>query len=123
MLFFLSYADEDGDLAREIADRLGNEHVSGYASRDGTLPPGATTADPEHAIQRADAFVARRSPDSPTSASCPRERELALYRGWADAAARAGTDFVRVLQIRDTPYHQAGPLRSQPWFDLTGQAV
>jgi hypothetical protein len=71
MLFFLSYADEDGDLAREIADRLGNEHVSVYASRDGTLPPGATTADPEHAIQRADAFVALLSPTPPPRRRAP----------------------------------------------------
>jgi hypothetical protein len=123
MLLFLSYAGEDGDIAREIADRLRSEHVSVYAPRDRTVPPGTTAADPERAIQQADAFVALLSPDSLTSASCSREREVALRREWPSAAHRAGTDFVRVLQIRDTPYHPAGPLRSQPWFDLTGRAA
>jgi hypothetical protein len=123
MLFFLSYADEDGDIAREIADRLRNEHVSVYASQDGTAPPGVTAADSERAIQQADAFLALLSPASLTSASCRRERELALRRGWAGAAGRTGMDFVRVLQIRDTPYHRAGPLRRQPWLDLTGRAA
>lgn len=123
MLLFLSYADEDGDIAREIAERLRSEHVSVYAPRDGARPSSVTTTDPERAIQQADAFLALLSPDSLTSASCRRERELALRRERRSAADRAGTDFVRVLQIRDTPYHQAGSLRSQLWFDLTGQAA
>ena len=123
MLLFLSYADEDGDIAREIADRLRSEHVSVYAPRDGAGSAALTEADPERVILQADAFLALLSPDSLISASCRRERELALRRERPGAANRAGTDFVRVLQIRDTPYHQAGPLRSQPWFDLTGRTA
>jgi TIR domain len=123
MLLFLSYADEDGEIAREIADRLRSEHVSVYTPRDGAVPSGVTAADAERAIQQADAFLALLSPDSLTSASCRREREVALRRQRRGAIGRAGTDFVRVLQIRDTPYHQAGPLRSQPWFDLNGRAA
>jgi hypothetical protein len=122
MLLFLSYADEDGDVAREIADRLRSERVSVYASRD-AVPPAVTPTDLERAIQRADAFLALLSPDSLTSASCRSERELALRRDRAGTAGCAEADFVRVLQIRDTPYHLAGPLRSQPWFDLTGEAA
>lgn len=123
MLLFLSYADEDSDIAREIADRLRSKHVRVYGSRNGAVLSGMTTPDPECAIQQADAFLALLSPDSLTSTSCRRERELALRRERPGAADRAGPDFVRVLQIRDTPYHPAGPLRSQPWFDLTGQGA
>lgn len=123
MLLFLSYADEDGDIAREIAERLTSEHVSVYAPRDGAPPSGVTTLDSQCAIQQADAFLALLSPDSLTSASCRIEREMALRREQRSAADRAGTDFVRVLQLRDTPYHQAGSLRSQPWFDLTSRAA
>ena len=120
MLLFLSYADEDVDIAREIADRLRSEHVSVYAPQE-ARPPGVASADIEHAIQEADAFLALLSPDSLTSASCHRERELALRKDQHGADDSADADFVHVLQIRDTPYHRAGPLRSQPWFDLTGR--
>jgi hypothetical protein len=122
MFLFLSYADEDGDIAREIAERLRSKHVSVYTARDDGWPSGVTTTDAECAIQQADAFLALLSPDSLTSASCRRERELALQRQRRSVADRARTDFVRVLRIHDTPYHQAGSLRSQPWFELTGQA-
>lgn len=123
MLLFLSYAAEDGEIAREIADQLRSEHVSVYAPQESTARPGYPADDPEHAIQRADAFLALLSPDSLTSASCRRERELALVRKQPHTAGRADPDFVRVLQIRDTPYHPTGPLRSKPWFDLTGRTA
>src|ERR1051326_970097 len=123
MLLFLSYADDDGDIAREIAGRLRSKHVNVYAPRAGARPSSVTTTDPERIIQQADAFLALLSPDSLTSASCRRERELALRRERRSAAHRVGAGFVRVLQIRDTPYHQAGALRSQPWYDVTGQAT
>lgn len=121
MLLFLSYADEDGDIAREIAERLRSEHVSVYDPRVGRRHYGVITTDPERAIQQVDAFLALLSADSLTSASCRAEREIAMRRELRGAADGVGADFVRVLQIRDTPYHQAGSLRSQPWFDLVGQ--
>jgi hypothetical protein len=120
MLLFLSYADEDGDVAREIADRLRSEHVSVFAPQDAARSDVAST-DIEHAIQQADAFLALLSPDSLTSASCRMERELALRKDRHGPASGDEAEFVRVLQVRNTPYHPAGPLRSQPWFDLTGR--
>jgi hypothetical protein len=126
MLLFLSYADEDREIGREIAERLRSEDVRVYAPRDITGddpgPYSPTTQDPECAIRQADAFLALLSPDSLTSVSCRMERELALRRERRHRAGGTGTGFVRVLQIRDTPYHQAGALRSRPWFDLTSQA-
>jgi TIR domain len=122
MLLFLSYADEDVEVAREIADRLRSEHVSVYAPRE-AVPSEVAPTDIEHAIQEADAFLALLSPDSLTSASCRRERELALNKDQHGADDGTDADFVRVLQIRDTPYHPAGPLRSQPWFDATGRTA
>lgn len=121
MLLFLSYAEEDGEIARDIAARLRSEHVNVYAPRADWRPYGATAMDPERAIQQADAFLALLSANSLTSASCRVERELAMRRESRSAADGLATDFVRVLQIRDTPYHHGGSLRGHPWFDLAGE--
>lgn len=121
MLLFLSYAEEDGEIARDIAARLRSEHVRVYAPRADWRPYGTTAMDPERAIQQADAFLALLSANSLTSASCRVEREIAMRRELRSAADGLATDFVRVLQIRDTPYHQGGSLRGHPWFDLAGE--
>jgi hypothetical protein len=121
VLLFLSYANEDSEIAREIADRLSSRDVSVHPARGAASVQGLTAAEPEAeaAIERADAFLALLSPDSLTSASCRREREIALDR------EELGTDdgFVQVLQVRETPYHRAGALRRKPWLDLTGDAA
>lgn len=119
MLLFLSYAIEDGEIACEIADRLSSKDVSVYPSHGSTSRLGLTAADPEAAIHQADAFLALLSPDSLTSTSCRRERELALHRQERDSSA----GFVQVLQVRQTPYHRAGLLHSRPWLDLTGEVA
>jgi hypothetical protein len=124
VLLFLSYATEDSEIAGEIADRLSSKDVSVYASQHAAGSPVLARAEPERAIQQADAFLALLSPDSLTSSSCRRERELALHReqlGRQESGSASG--FVQVLQVRQTPYHRAGSLHSRPWLDLTGEAV
>lgn len=123
MLLFLSYADEDSAIAREIADHLSSEDISVYSTQDDAGNLDLTAAEPECAILGADAFLALLSPSFLASATCRRERELALLQEQANRGTGTETDFVRVLQIRDTPYHQAASLRSRPWFDLTGRAT
>jgi len=123
VLLFLSYADEDSEIAREIATRLRTDDVSVYSANDSVSRFDSTATEPEYAIQRADAFLALLSPNSLTSTSCRRERELALYREQRNRDSGTETDFVQVLQIRETPYHQAGSLHIRPWFYLTGQAA
>jgi hypothetical protein len=123
MLLFLSYANEDGEVGREIAEQLRSEDVSVYASQDDARPADLATTDPERAIQRADAFLTLLSPDSLTSASCRRERELALRQERLGRDNGPGPDFVSVLKIRETPYQQAGSLQSRLLFDLTGHSA
>jgi TIR domain len=120
VLLFLSYADEDKDIAQEIAERLSVRQVKVYP-HVGHVNGALACCSSEGAIGQADAFLALLSPSFLTSSSCRRERELALHRERRRCTAGAGADFVQVLQVRATPYHEAGPLRDRPWFDMTTQ--
>jgi hypothetical protein len=119
VLLFLSHADEDGEIAREIADRLKSEDVSVYSSQDsaGDFATAATGSD--RVIRQADAFLALLSPSFLTSTSCRRERNLALHP--EPAADGAGPGFVGVLKVRETPYRRGGVLHDTPWYDLTSR--
>ena len=123
MLLFLSYADQDGGIAREIAERLNQVHVRVYPAQGDQDHDDVTIASPEGAIRQADAFLALLSPDFLTSTSCRREQDLALRREQHCWVNDAEPDFVQVLQIRETPHNDAGSLRSRPWFDLTSQSA
>jgi hypothetical protein len=123
VLLFLSYADEDREIAQEIAERLDQEHVRVYPSQNGRYDDDLTIADPEGAIHQADAFLALLSPSFLASTSCRRERDLALHWEQHCQADGAEPEFVQVLQIRETPYAEAGSLRRRPWFDLTSQSA
>lgn len=123
MLLFLSYADEDSEAAREIADRLSKEDISIYSPQDGAGDAGLASTAPECALHQADAFLALLSPDFLTSTSCRRERGLALSVEDSRHANGVPGDFVQVLKIRETPHLHAAALQSRPWFDLTGEGV
>jgi hypothetical protein len=118
VLLFLSYAEEDKDVARTIAGRLINQNVTVYPPQNGHVRE-ADTEDLARAINQADAFLALLSPSFLASNSCRREHDLALHREQRGKANGAAADFVQVLQIRETPLEQAGLLKSRPWFDLT----
>jgi TIR domain len=123
VLLYLSYADEDSEIAHQVADRLSSADVTVYSPHDAADNPVCTISEPEWAIQQADVFLTLLSPNSLTSPSCRRERELAMYREQRSWDAGAPTQFVQVLQVRQTPYHRAGALRMRPWFDVTGQTA
>lgn len=123
VLLFLSYADEDRDIAREITQWLGQRHVDVYPPPSDTVSNDVRTGDPERAISQADAFLALLSPSFLASSSCRRERELALHREQRNSVSGARPTFIQVLQVRETPYHEAGSLRDRPWFDLTSQTA
>jgi TIR domain len=119
----MSYADEDDKIAQEIADQLSSDEVSicstqGSAARRLDRFP----SEPALEIQQADIFLALVSPYSMASTLCRQERELALYREQRLHQSGISGSFVQVVQVRQTPYHEAGSLRSQPWFDLTGRS-
>jgi hypothetical protein len=118
VLLYLSYADEDIEIAHEVAKTFTSDGVSVYPQQTDAGRPDMT-AETEQVIRQANAFIALLSPNSLTSAACRRERELAMY--WEQRCWDAGApvEFVRVLEVRDTPYHEAGALHLRPWFDLT----
>jgi hypothetical protein len=121
LLLFLSYADDDKEIAGEIAQRLQRGHVKVYPPQTGHDNNDLAFDGPEGAIGQADAFLALLSPSFLASSSCRRERELALHREQHGTVNGTGSGFVQVLQVRETAYHEAGALRSRPWLDLTSQ--
>jgi TIR domain len=123
VLLFLSYADADSEIAREIAERLSKEDISVYSPQDRADHGGLATAEPDLAIQQADAFVALLSPDFLTSTSCRMERDLALSREYRGRANGMAGDFVQVLKIREMAHLHAPALQSRIWFDLTAEGA
>jgi TIR domain len=123
VLLFLSYADQDGEIAREIAERLSKEDISVYSPQDRAYHGGLAGAEPDLAIQQADAFVALLSPDFLASTSCRMERDLALSREYRGRAKGTAGDFVQVLKIREMAHLHAPALQSRTWFDLTAEGA
>ena len=118
VLLYVSFAAEDRPIAQEIAERLSQRHVAVYPPQIGQVNSLATGGI-ECAISQADAFLALLSPSFLTSSLCRRERELALHREQRGRFAGAKPNFVQVLEVRATPYHEAGPLRGRPWLNMT----
>jgi hypothetical protein len=113
---FLSYAEEDGQAALQIAARLGERfEVFDWQQQRG----GRVLERIEQEINRADAYVALLSPHFLASPYCGLERELAIQRELDLRARDPGRSFVNVLQITETPYPSVGFLRSYDWLDLT----
>ena len=116
---FLSYADEEGDIAREVAGALTERGMVVDWWQDPTRPPGRFIEQTEEGIRRADAFLALLSPSYLASPWCGRERELALLREGELRASGRASSFVHVLKVRETPRGAGGFLRNYDWVDLT----
>ena len=121
VLLYISYAHEDSRIAREIAEQLRQRDVRILPQQVGHAHNGIVNGGIEGAISQADAFLALLSPSFLASASCRREQELALHREHRGQVAEVLPDFVQVLEVRATPYHEAGPLRGRPWLKMTTQ--
>ena len=116
MGLFLSYAEEDGQTAHEIATRLAQRfEVYDWQRQRG----GRFLERIEREINKADAYVALLSPRFLASPYCRLERELAIHRELDLQAKDPSLAFVHVLRIAETPYPEAGFLRSYDWLDLT----
>jgi TIR domain-containing protein len=118
-LLYMSYAHEDRHIAQEIAEQLRRRDVTVLPPQAGHVHNGLVNGAIEDAIGRADAFLALLSPSFLASAACRRERELALHREQRGRVAGVLAGFVLVLKVRDTPYHEAGPLGGWPWLEIT----
>ena len=118
-MLFLSYAEEDGETAREIAESLGGQGLKVLRWQDPQNRGGLFIQRIEDAIHHADAFLALLSPSFMASTWCRLERELALHREQDLRVSGSTGAFIHVLKIVDGQYHDAGLLRSYDWVDLT----
>ena len=96
-MLFLSYAEEDGEQGRKIANWFTQQNIPVYYWEDPANRGGRFIDQMEQHLSTADAFLALVSPHFIESPWCHRETELAilreieLQRGYPDAG------FIRVL--------------------------
>jgi transcriptional regulator with XRE-family HTH domain len=98
---FLSFAQGDDEIAREIGGNLAERGVDVVAD-----------------IEAADAFVVLLSPGYLESQQTRRDRQLAERRDRL-RAADSGTSFIHVLRVRDQPLPDTGTLTENDWMDVT----
>jgi hypothetical protein len=118
IVLFLSYAEEDGKTAREIARRLSKHGVEVFWWQHPQNQGGRFIERIEEEINRADAFLALLSPSYLASTWCRLERELAMHREQDRRACGIARTFIYVLKILDGPYQGAGFLRNYNWVDV-----
>lgn len=119
MLLFLSFAADDVEVAEKIAVWLKQRDFTICSGRGTRVDdPQITGGSLEHKISAADAFLAIMSPSFLASASCRRERVLALHQEPPDAAS-GPPYFIYVVEVRRTPYLDTGALRARAWVDMT----
>src|SRR5689334_600344 len=118
---FLSYAEEDREIAAEISAWLGEQGVE----RFNWLTSGSGRFLPliEGAISRADAFLALMSPHFMASRWCSRERDLALLREQQLQEDDPGREFVHVLETGTIRPEAAGFLGSYNWLSFTSPSA
>jgi len=118
---FLSYAEEDREIAAEISAWLGEQGVERFdwlTSGSGRFLPLI-----EGAISRADAFLALMSPHFMASRWCSRERDLALLREQQLQEDDPGREFVHVLETGTIRPEAAGFLGSYNWLSFTSPSA
>jgi len=116
MLVFLSYAEEDGTAAAEIATALGMHGASVYWFQKPGERGQRFLRRIETVMSRADRFIALMSPSFVASLPCSRESELAIHREDDMQAIDPAASFVTVLEVVPTPMAKAGLLRSYDWL-------
>jgi hypothetical protein len=118
---FLSYAEEDREIAAEISAWLGEQGVERFdwlISGGGRFLPLI-----EGAISRADAFLALLSPHFMASKWCGRERDFALVREQQLQEDDQDRVFVHVLEVRAVRPDTTGFLSGYNWVRFTAQAA
>jgi hypothetical protein len=118
-MLFLSYAKEDGEQARKIADWFTRQGIAVYYFQNPADRGGRIVEGMERRITTADAFLALVSPYFAESYWCNREKDLALMREAELKRASGDVRFIRVLKVADMPRQVGGFLNEYDWFDLT----
>jgi hypothetical protein len=118
-VLFLSYAEEDGEQARKIADWFTQHDIPVYYWEDPAHRGGRFINQMEHVLSTADAFLALVSPHFIESPWCHRETELAILREIELQRGHPDAGFIRVLKVADAPHPVNGFLDAYDLFDLT----
>jgi TIR domain len=121
-MLFLSYAEEDGEQARKVADWFNLQDVPVYYWEDPVRRGGRFIEQMEQQLGTADAFLALVSPHFAESPWCHRETELAILREMELQRRHPGARFIRVLKIADMPHVANGFLDAYDSYDLTRPA-
>lgn len=119
-MLFLSYAEEDSDSARRIADWFRGRDIEVYRWEDHR--GGRFIAEIERAMNQAAGFLALMSPDFTKSPYCHREAALAIQLEEDLRTLDPGAQFICVVKVKDTPYREAGFLRSYDWLPAISPA-
>lgn len=118
-MFFLSYAEEDWEDARQVTAMLRERGIYTWNWQDHR--GGRFIEEIGNAIRQADGFIALMSPDFLRSQWCRDEWELAFQREHDMRVINPGQVFVYVLEVADTPRHEADFLRGRDWLDMKSQ--
>jgi hypothetical protein len=119
-LLFLSYSEEDREVASQITAMLHERSIDVYTweGRRG----GQFIREIERAINRADGFIALMSPSFLASQWCRDEWELALQREHDLQSDNPHLVFIYVLMVSETSPSEGGFLRGRDWLDMTSEA-
>jgi hypothetical protein len=121
---FLSYAEEDREIAAEISAWLGERGVEVFNWLE--RGSGRFTTAIEDAIREADAFLALLSPSFQRSDWCLRERDMAQTREQSLQRRDPRFEFIHVLLVAEISPADAGLLGSYNWLGFSrpeGRAV
>jgi TIR domain len=121
-VLFLSYAEEDGETAREIVQRLNDHGLEVWSWQDPRRRGRQFIQEIENAIRSAEAFLALLSPNFLSSNWCRRERDVALRREHDLQQEHPDRVFIHVLKIISTADSDTGFLGGYDWADLTNPA-
>lgn len=110
---FLSYAEEDSEIARRLVEVLEARGLQVFWYQDERVQGQAFIELLELEIAAADLFIALMSPEWLISFWCRQERQLALSR-----ASELQRQFIYVYQVAATPLAGAGFYRNLAWIDL-----
>ena len=113
----MSYAAEDSEVARNLAELLSGRDLDVYQWRTDERAPSLNTI--ERQISQADGYLALLSPDFLADPLCRRERELATCREQGLRVSDPDARFVQVLVVRQVEDPADGLPPRGEWADLT----